>query len=254
MNSAGGINFDIKFWLNEIDLHSFMNNNLRSILPDSAKLISLRQRLGWTQQDAATKAGYSDRLIRKIEKPLPVRPQTLRDVVQCYLNALGKDVVDIEQFICSAPTHEESDASCINVGKCPLADRVREYYDLVYQQREIDRIQGFACENIRFTGNGVTRLGIDVIRQRAAALLAGFDPIIFSIDRIFTHHHIVVSYWSVRMKHTGVFLEIPATDRWVNVRGNSLIEFAENLAVEAEDQFDVDDLVRQITGKQARII
>ena len=231
-----------------------MKPNLRSITPDSAKLITLRQRLGWTQQDAATRAGYSDRLIRKIEKSLPVRPQTLRDVVQCYLNALGEEVINIEQFFQSTPQPIEAKPRQNRKQDCLFASRVRDYYDVVYQQRQIERIGEFACEHIRFTSEGVTRAGIDVIRQRASALLAAFDPIEFSIDRTFTHDQIVVSYWSVRMKHVGPFFKIPATHRWVNIRGNSLIEFAENLAVEAEDQFDVDDLVRQLTGKQPRII
>ena len=231
-----------------------MTTNLRSITPDSAKLIRLRQRLGWTQQDAAAKAGYSARLIRKIEKPLPVRPQTLKDVIQCYLNALGEDVINIETFF--HPTHQasESENTQDQMQDCPFASRVREYYDVIYQQRKLDRIEEFVCEHIRFTSEGVTRAGIDAIRQRASAFLAAFDPIKFSIDRTFTHDQIVISYWSVHMKHVGPFFKIPATHRWVNVRGNSLIEFAENLAVEAEDQFDVDDLVRQLTGKQPRVI
>lgn len=223
-------------------------------MPDSAKLISLRLRLGWTQQDAATKAGYSDRLIRKIEKPLPVRPQTLRDVVQCYLNELGQEVIDIEQFFHLTESSNDQELDCGDGVECPFARRVLEYYDVIYQQRRLDRIAEFICQNIRFKSEGVTRSGIDVIRQRAAAILGAFNPIAFSIDRIMTYEQVVVSYWSVRMKHVGVFLDIPATSRWVNVRGNSLIEFAADLGVEAEDQFDVDDLIRQLTGKNPRII
>ena len=231
-----------------------MNKNLRSVMPDAKKLISLRLRLGWTQQDAATKAGYSDRLIRKIEKPQPVRPQTLRDVLQCYLNALGEDVIDIEQFYESQDNNDLSKTDGSEDAECSFARRVREYYDVIYQQRKLERLEEFVCKDIQFKSEGATRSGIEVIRQRAAALLEAFNPIIFSIDRIMTQDTLVISYWSVRMKHVGAFLEIPATNRWVDVRGNSLIEFAENLAVAAEDQFDVDDLIRQLIGEHPRII
>ena len=231
-----------------------MNISQRSITPDSEKLISLRLRLGWSQQDAAEKAGYSDRLIRKIEKPLPVRPQSLIDVVQCYHEALGEKVHNIEQFFHLTPRSNELETSQNDAANCPFACRVREYYDVIYQQRKPDQIKEFVCENIRFTSEGITRSGVDVIKQRAESLLAAFDPIEFSIDRIFTQDQIVVSYWSVRMKHVGAFFEISPTNRWVNIRGNSLIEFAENVVVAAEDQFDVDDLMCQLTGKQPRII
>jgi predicted ester cyclase/DNA-binding XRE family transcriptional regulator len=231
-----------------------MSSNLHSVMPDAAKLVSLRHRLGWTQQEAAAKAGYSDRLIRKVEKPLPVRPQTLRDVVQCYLSALGDNDIDIDQFIGSNQiTHLEATSLDQN-NSCRFVERMHDYYNVVYQQREIDRIEEFACPYIRFTSEGVSRAGIDAIRQRASLLLASFNPIEFTIDRSFSHNQIVVSYWSVRMKHVGVFFEIPATNRWVNVRGNSIVEFAEDLVVEGEDQFDVDDLVRQLTGQGPRVI
>lgn len=231
-----------------------MRSSVHSVTPDASKLVSLRHRLGWTQQDAATRSGYSDRLIRKVEKPLPVRPQTLRDVVQCYLNAIGEDEVDMDQFIHSTQDSNGAASGNNESGECPFANRMRDYYDVVYQQREIDRIKEFACPNIRFTSEGVTRTGVDAIQQRASLLLASFDPIEFTIDRNFSQNQIVVSYWSVRMKHVGDFFEIPATNRWVNVRGNSVVEFAEDLVVEGEDQFDVDDLVRQLTGQEPRVI
>jgi hypothetical protein len=56
------------------------------------------------------------------------------------------------------------------------------------------------------------------------------------------------------MKHVGPFLGIEPTDREVKVRGNSLVVFAEGFAVEAEDQFDVDDLLQQLQGLPPRII
>ena len=52
------------------------------------------------------------------------------------------------------------------------------------------------------------------------------------------------------MKHTRDFLDIPATGSWVKVRGNSIVAFANGLAVESEDQLDLDSLVRQLTGKE----
>ena len=51
------------------------------LVGDVEKLLQLRQSLGWTQNDAAEKSGYTSRLIRKIEAGGTVKPSTLLDVL-----------------------------------------------------------------------------------------------------------------------------------------------------------------------------
>lgn len=82
--------------------------NPRSLVGDPNKIRQLRQTLGWTQDDAATRSGYSARLIRKIEARASVRPATLRDVLQCYHEALEIKQWNIKDFCC---TNEDTDVS-----------------------------------------------------------------------------------------------------------------------------------------------
>lgn len=234
-----------------------MATNQRSVTPDATKLTRLRHHLGWTQQEVANKSGYSVRLIRKIEKQKPVRPQTLRDVVQCYSNAMQDNSLEPNQFIFALPvgdklkTHQGMQAAGPN---CPYASRIHDYYDAIYNQRRPERVSEFAAPDIRFTSDGELRIGIEAIMHRANAILDAFDPIEFSIDQSFSRDRIVASYWSVHMQHVGNFLEIPATGKWAKVRGTSIVRFEGNLVVEAEDQFDVGCLIRQLRGQQRIVL
>jgi len=71
----------------------------RTLTGDPNIIQNLRQPLGWTQDDAAHRSGYSARLIRKIESEASVRPATLRDVLQCYHEALETQSWNIVNFL-----------------------------------------------------------------------------------------------------------------------------------------------------------
>jgi predicted ester cyclase len=222
------------------------------MVADTQKIVALRKKLAWTQQEAGQNAGYSERLIRKIERQEPVRPRTLNDVVQCYHEGMGIDDWDINDFLFE---HESgSQAPALNEKHCPNCRRVREYFEVVYCQRKPEKIDDYCCQNVRFTGEGSSRTGIETLHQRAAAMLGAFDPIEFKFDRIHSIDQIVYCFWDVRMKHSGDFFEIPATGRWVNLRGNSVSQFADGLVVDSEDHFDVESIIRQIQGDDPRII
>ena len=132
--------------------------------------------------------------------------------------------------------------------------RLKEYFQVIFVQRQIHRLPEFICPNIRFVGEGATRYGYKVIEQRAKALLTAFDPIEFNFERIYSKNQIVVGTWVARQKHSGEFQGVPATGRWVELRGTSIAHCIDGLFVEAEDQFDVDGLIRQLTGLGPRLI
>ena len=128
-----------------------MHSNKRSVTPDAAKLTQLRHRLGWTQEEVASKSGYSVRLIRKIEKQKNVRPQTLRDVVQCYSKALQDHSLETAQFIHpTANTYHQIAPQVMQPvgGNCPFESRIRDYYDTIFNQRQPERVSEFAAPTI----------------------------------------------------------------------------------------------------------
>lgn len=215
-------------------------------------IVALRTRLALTQEEASRLAGYSARLIRKLESGGSVRPQTLVDVLQCYHERLEIENWDVDDFV----DRHSNNASgkTLDGDECPNCQLLREYFDTVYCKRQKDKIDEYCCQNIRFTGEGSTRIGINVIHQRAEAMLGAFDPIHFEFERIHSVDDIVYGFWYARQKHVGDFFEIPATGRWVELRGNSVAQYADGLVVEAEDHFDVDSLIRQITGQEPRLV
>lgn len=56
----------------------------RSFLVDGRRLQLLRAGHGWTQQEAAERAGFSDRLIRKAEAGGPLQTQTIAILAELY--------------------------------------------------------------------------------------------------------------------------------------------------------------------------
>ncbi len=216
------------------------------------KLVALRTQLALTQKQAGKLSGYSERLIRKLERNGSVRSQTLHDVVQCYHKQLSIEDWNLENFI---DVDRRSDApKTLQGDECPNCQLLREYFDTVYCKRQKEKIDDYCCQNIRFTGEGASRTGIDVIHQRAEALLGAFDPIEFKFERIHSIDDIVYGFWFARQKHVGDFFEIPPTGRWVEIRGNSVAQYADGLVVDAEDHFDVESVVRQLTGQEPRLI
>jgi predicted ester cyclase/DNA-binding XRE family transcriptional regulator len=218
---------------------------------DTAKLVALRHSLGWTQEEAAHQAGYSERLIRKLELGESTRGKTLVDVLTCYHEALSQNDSDwqVADFIL-ADTGESVDSETMKW----RTQRLEEYYETVFNQRHIDRVSEFIDKNIFFTAEGRSAEGREVIEQRAATLLSAFSPIKFEVIRTDYMGEIIFCAWKFRMKHVGTFLGIEPKGKWVKGRGNSIVRFEGELVVEAEDQWDVDHVIRQINGEGPLII
>ena len=220
--------------------------NVQSVLPNQNKFIEIRQKLGWTQKFAAMKTGYSERLIRKIESGARVRAQTLVNVIRCYNQTLVHSNLQTDDFLDKRCQAEQEAASCESL--------LKEYYQRVYQDRDIGFIRKVIYPNVRFTSEGNIRFGIDVLVARAKTLLDAFDEIKFEFDNTFRQQQSVVSYWTVSMSHVGEFAGISATNLKVRVRGSTLAVFVDDVIAEAEEQFNLDDLFRQLNGQNARII
>ncbi|MEM9410259.1 MAG: ester cyclase [Planctomycetota bacterium] len=224
----------------------------QSIKAKTHEVVLLRKRLGLTQDEAGRLSGYSDRLIRKLERNGAVRPQTLRDILQCYHESLGISDWQFDDFLDRSDSTTEP--TIVNGSECPNCRLLQEYFETVYVKRQKTEIDTYCCQNIRFTGEGTSRTGIDVIHQRAEALLNAFDPIEFRFERIHSIDDIVFGFWHSKQKHVGDFFEVPATGRWVEIRGNSVAQYADGLVVDAEDHFDVESVIRQLTGQEPRVI
>lgn len=220
-----------------------------SINPNPETASNLRAALGWSQASAAKQAGYSERVIRKIEAGQSVRPQTLIDVLQCYQCALKELGIDLAKFACK----EVPD----NVNQPALTGNQRrmiDYYQQVFVQRRPEVIPKFIHDDIRFISEGVTRIGIEIVQERANAFLSGFNPIDMAIVRMVGDGQTVSASWIATMTHVGHFLNVPGSGRTIQVQAVCVATFQDELCIEAQDQIDVDDLYQQIIGRDRRTI
>ena len=101
------------------------NRKNRSEKADVAKLTGLRTFLGWTQEEAAAKAGYSSRLIRKVELGGKLRPKTLVQILACYHDALKIPSWQAEDFFSNDGDQlsQSKNEACIQ--------RIYEYFEVV---------------------------------------------------------------------------------------------------------------------------
>ena len=227
------------------------------LIGDAEKLLQLRQSLGWTQSDAAEKSGYTSRLIRKMEAGGKVKPSTLLDVLHCYHEAREESGWRMADFI--APQAKPSnDKDSVGQGSSePDSSRqialIKSYFEIVFNQRNLERVAEFICPKVRFThGGGEEQVGVQVIEQLAEKILTGFDPVRHSIDQAFVADGQVYCFWRVEMKHVGEFGGVEATGKWVKSQGLTICRFEQGLMVEANDNWDVYDVIRQLSGEPNR--
>ncbi|WP_436716731.1 protein kinase [Roseiconus lacunae] len=128
---------------------------------------------------------------------------------------------------------------------------VREWFDQIFNHRNVEVIDRIAAPDIALFAEGETRRGREVIHHRIATLLAAFDPMHLTIEEIYVSGTTVVAFWHVRKRHVGEFLGIAPTHRWVDLRGSSKATFHGEQMVSSRDHWDVQDLIRKLQGESS---
>ena len=225
----------------------------RSIATNAEKILLLRQSLGWTQEYASQRAGYSARLIRKMESGGRVRPETLVDVLQCYHHAAGKDQWDVSEFLIHDVTSVNQTPTEAIADQERQILRMREWYTTTYNRREYSRVAEFIAPEMRYQhAEGPVHVGIDAIRELVSALLKAFDPMTFEFPHSFFCDGYVHTFWKLEMPHVGEFSGVPATGKTITLRGNSRVKLVDNKMVDAEDNWDVYDVIRRLKGESPK--
>ena len=206
-----------------------------SVFVDGLQLRQLRQSLRWTQEQAAEKSGYTDRLIRKLERGGPVNVQTLKDVVEAY----GASSVELLSVTAESFIREQT--------RTMMESLARQWFERIFNKREIDAINELVAPSVMLLAEGTTHVGRDAMRDRVQAVLNAFNPLQLTIEKVLVDGDSTVVYWMVKKKHIAEFLGIPATNRWVKLRGSSHARFENNQIIEARDHWDIHDLIQQLT-------
>ena len=211
------------------------NFNGDSVFVDGARLKQLRLSRRWTQDQAAEKSGYTDRLIRKLERGGPVNIQTLRNVVQAYIEDSA------------LPVHPAAESFIREQTRMMLESLARQWFERIFNKREIEAINELVAPNVLLLAEGATHVGRDAMRDRVQAVLNAFNPLKLTIEKVLVDGDSTVVYWMVKKKHIAEFLGIQATNRWVKLRGSSHARFENSQIIEARDHWDVHDLIQQLT-------
>ena len=213
----------------------------RSFPANGDLLRSLRVARGWTQEDAAAKAGVSDRLIRKSESGGALEIHSLAILASLYGtpdcrltpgDLLAEPLTTQTRKSATGATHE---AEAL----------VRRWFDELWNQGRLEVIDELAAPNCVLYAEGREHRGRAAVRQRAAAVHAAFSDIDVEIQELTVLNDIVICRWSAAITHTGAFLGIPPSGKRLVVRASTWIRFIDGLFTDGWDYWDqpLDDAV-----------
>lgn len=204
---------------------------------DGKRLKGLRQSLGWTQVVAAEIAGYTERLIRKLEGGGPVDWQTLHDVVATYHEHLPTAFTyDIQDFVSSTK---------IDL----LQDKAIRWLHAIYQDRNLSGIEHLLAPNVILQANGQTVTGTDAVKLHLTQILSDLNPTDFSVDHAVSSGINVCIFWSMRAEPAQRNHQSQATPGWINSQGCSLFVFRNQVIEHFRDHCDHSLMTQKMTQK-----
>lgn len=208
---------------------------------DGPKLRRLRESLGWTQEMAAERSGYSCRLIRKLESGGPVDCQTLSDVMEAYCEyARQAALPNLDQFF----PRETAD----------WGHAAESWLRAAYSRQDWASFQALLRPHVQLAANGRLYRGEQAVLKRYEALVAAWKPCHFSLDQLFEDEGRVAIYWRcqsaadpktlfdnpAKAVHEGAG---PGSEALRNVHGNTFFVFRTNGIAQIREfvAFEADD-------------
>ncbi|WP_182866134.1 nuclear transport factor 2 family protein [Rhodopirellula sp. JC639] len=182
---------------------------------DGQRLKELRVRIGWTQQIAAQKSGYTERLIRKLESGGPVALQTLDDVVATYREHVADaNDRDLGQYVAGRSLDQR-------------AEIASDALNAIFNDDDLKLLDSILAADVTVFVENSSKRG------RAAALahyrraLEAFEQIEFSVDHVVSRNGEIAVFWSMRMKHARNYHGISASERRIAANGCTLMVFTD---------------------------
>jgi steroid delta-isomerase-like uncharacterized protein len=213
----------------------------RSFAVNGELLRACRISNGWTQDDAATKAGLSDRLIRKAESGGPLEIQSIAILAQLYTTAERRLTPDdlLTEPIASAK---------IKSAFSPASEaeaKVRRFLNELWNQRRFEVIDELCAPDCVLHAEGRDLHGRSAIHARATEVHAAFSDINLQIQEITTAGDIIISRWRATFTVTGPWRGLPPSGKRLLVRASTWIRIENGLLAEGWDYWDepLDDVV-----------
>jgi steroid delta-isomerase-like uncharacterized protein len=124
---------------------------------------------------------------------------------------------------------------------------VRAYLEDVWKKHDLDAVDRYlAADYVQHSKHAAPgREGVKVFFQ---ALWGAFTEQSFSIDDVIAEGDKAVWRWTMRARHSGPFLGIPATGRTITATGISIVRIAGGRFVEHWGEQDTAGLMAQLRG------
>lgn len=188
----------------------------RSLHVNGPVLRGLRRAKGWTQQEAADKVGFSDRLIRKAESGGAIDLQSIALLAQLYSSAETRLTLNgllDEPFTDAVTPYDPAQIESV----------VRRWYHEVWNDASFKAIDELVAADCILHVKGETLRGQAAVKQRMAAVHAAFSDFLLLIDQLVVFGNLAVVRWQASFVHKGVWMDQPPTGKRMEIYGTSWI-------------------------------
>lgn len=194
----------------------------RSVAVRGQLLRDFRHARGWTQRDAATRCGVSDRSIRAAERGGPISRRMLHQLALAYempAQALIKQGVQPRTGTSMAP-------------------RAREFLEQIWNHGNLAVVDTHLAPEFRFHHEAGVVTSRAEMRERITQFRSSFSDFCFTVEDVHEYGEFVVCRWTVQMTHTGPWVDLPPTHCRVTVHGSSWVQVVDGLFGDAWDYWD----------------
>jgi steroid delta-isomerase-like uncharacterized protein len=196
--------------------------SVRSYRVAGARLRAWRIAFGWTQHDAAARAGVSDRLIRKAEAGQPIGLNSINLLAQLYSTPERR--VTPRELLAepAARLHLASE-------QAELEAFVRRWFAEIWNQDRLEAIQEMAAHDCLYCVGGTLLQGSDELRLHVEAARRAFQDLRVDVEQVAARGAWVASHWQATMTHCGPWMGAPPTNKQMIVRGATWMRVEEQL-------------------------
>ncbi len=208
-------------------------------------LRSLRAGRGWTQEQAAAKAGLSSRLIVKAEAGGAIEVQSIAILARLYSSP--QTVLTTSDLLAPSPSqppsqpleslsqHGEAAGTPTPQSPSLAAALVRDWFEHLWNQRRLAVIDELAAPEIELHADGRQFRGHRSLRRRAAKVYAAFSDLGMTIDYLTVRDDLVICRWRLAMTNSGPWLGLPAMGKRTVVHGSTWLRIEDGLLRECWD-------------------
>jgi steroid delta-isomerase-like uncharacterized protein len=203
----------------------------RSFAVDGNALKALRVNRGWTQHQAAQRAGYSDRWIRKAEAGGPLEIQSIAVLASLYSTEqrhLTPDDLLLERETTARLASASPSASAAE-------ELVRRFFEELWNRRRFEVIEELLAPDCVLHAEGRELRGRAATHRRAEELFAAFGEFAIDLQHVTADGNLVVCRWRLRLLQTGTWCGKPPTGQRLVVHGSSWIRVENGQLAEGWD-------------------